>query len=139
MSSNRFAVAVHKVEKRVDESIVIAHSLNLVSDISVNYVVTAESLAFYDSFYLECTLPTYDGNVKTGTAIKEIQPEQKGKRYYFTLDGLTSLQMNDMIEAKLRLKKNDVFYESNTDIYSIATYAYNQLNKPTIPASLKKV
>lgn len=139
MTSNQFDFEIHKVEKRVDDSIVISHSLNLVSDISVNYVVSAESLSSYDSFYLECTLPTYSGNTQTGSVVKEITGELKGDRYYFTLDGITALQMNDMIEAKLCLKKNGASYESNTDVYSIATYAYNQLKKTAIPASLKKV
>ena len=120
-----------------DESIVINHTLNLASDISVNYLVRAELLANYDSFYLECTLPVYSGSEQTGTRTVTIAPEEKGGYYYFTLTGVTAVQMNDSIEATLHFTKGTVRGISNTDTYSIAAYAYNQLNKASSSAGLK--
>ena len=123
----------------VDESIVIGHSLNLASDISVNYAVQTSLLEGYDSFYLECVIPKYTGNVQTGVQTLTIQPVLNGSYYYFTLDGMTAVQMNDTVEATLYMTGNGKRAVSKTDVYSVATYAYNQLNKPKASASLKSL
>lgn len=119
------------------ESIEIFHTLNLASDISINYVVDAAILSEFESFYLSCTVPTYSGNTYMGSTDVEIQPELKGSYYYFTLNGITAVQINDIIEATLVMEKNGRIYSSNTDVYSVATYAYAQLNKTGSSASLK--
>jgi hypothetical protein len=113
----------------VDPSIQISHSLNLASDISVNFVVPTTDLAQYDSYYMECTL--YDGTVA------EIQPVSGGSFCYFTLTGLTAINMNDEIRARLYMTKDGQDYVSQEDRYSIAQYAYSQLNKTGIDESLK--
>ncbi len=120
-----------------NESIEIFHTLNLASDISINYVVDTALLSEFDSFYLSCTVPTYSGNTYMGSTNVEIQPELKGSYYYFTLSGITAVQINDIIEATLFMEKNNQIYTSNTDEYSISTYAYAQLNKSGSSASLK--
>ncbi len=124
-------------EPTVDSAVVIRHSLNLASDISINYAVAASQLAAYDSYYLDCVLPVYSGNEKTGTTSIRIEPVLKGSYYYFTLTGVTAVQIGDMIEATLYMTKDGAAYASNADSYSVGTYAYAQLAKTDVADSLK--
>ena len=121
----------------VDATVSIGHTLNLASDISINYAVSAATLAAYDSYYLECTIPVYEGNVCTGTKTVKVEPTLNGYFYYFTLTGITAIQMGDTIEAVLHMTKDGKDFISATDLYSVATYAYSQMNKPTVAAELK--
>ena len=122
----------------VDETIVIRHTLNLASDISINFVVPTASLTGYDAFYLECVRSTYEGNTLTGEETMSIDiPTVNGAFYYFTLTGINATQMGDEIRATLYMVKGEELYRSNVDIYSVATYAYTQLNKAEMTASLK--
>ena len=123
----------------VDEHIVINHSLNLASDISVNYLVRADLLQNYHSFYLECAVPKYNGNTKIGMEIVTVEPVLNGYFYYFTLDGMTAIHMNDTVEATLHMRGDDGDAVSETDVYSIATYAYHQLNKADSANELKSL
>ncbi len=109
----------------------IGHTLDLASDISVNFAVSAAELSEYDSYYMECTL--YDGTVV------QIDPVAKGDYYYFTLTGLTAVNMNDEIRAILRMTRDGQDYVSKEDRYSIAQYAYSQMDKPNMPESLKRL
>ncbi|MBQ2445446.1 MAG: hypothetical protein II272_03295, partial [Oscillospiraceae bacterium] len=116
----------------VVEDTKLMHSLNLASDISLNYALTKESMADYDSFYLEVKLPGREEAV-------HIDPTEKGSYYYFTLEGLTAVQMNDTLEATLYMKKDGRLYCSEPDRYSIAQYAYAQLDKSSVSATLKRL
>ena len=118
-------------------SVKIGHTLNLASDISVNYAVSAAALEGYEDIYMECVVPTYQANTQTGATVVTIDGELKGNYYYFTMDGLTAIQMNDMLEATVYAAKEGTRYVSETDRYSIATYAYNQLNKASASSELK--
>ncbi len=124
-------------ELATDESIKINHSLNLASDISINYVIKSALLADYDSYYLEVIMPIYKGNELTGTETVILQPELRGTNYYFVLNGLISLEMNNMVEATLHMEKDGRQYVSKVDRYSIGTYAYNQLNGENKSETLK--
>ncbi len=115
----------------------INHSLNLASDISINYAVLNTQLEGYSDFYLEVTVPIYDGNTQTGTDTVVIEPVLDGIFYYFTMNGLNATQMNDNLEAVLYASRDSKTYASNVDVYSIGTYAYNQLAKDTTTATLK--
>ena len=66
-----------------------------------------------------------------------LTPVERGNYYYFILDGLTAVQMNDRIEASLSMTKDGRDYVSTVDSYSIAQYAYAQLGKETVAQSLK--
>jgi hypothetical protein len=125
----------------LDDTITIQHSLNLASDISINYGVKTSLLADYDSYYLECTLPVYEslenGNTLTGSRTVVIEPVLTGSYYYFTLNGVTAVNMNDEIIATLHMTKGNETFVSPADRYSVATYAYNQLNKATTAENLK--
>ncbi len=113
----------------VDESIHISHTLNLASDISINFAVSVTALAQYDSYYLECALPEYEGNRLLGTEILKLEPVKNGAYYYFTLTGITAVQMGDMVEAVLHMSKDGVEYVSKTDSYSVSTYAYSMMKQ----------
>ncbi len=129
--------ATEAVGPKLDESIVIYHSLNLASDIAINYAVKTTALAEYDSYYMECVLPVYQGNDLVGTEIVTLRPETQGSYEYFILNGLVSFEMNNMVEATLHMTKDGKEYISNVDRYSIATYAYAQLNNPSATEVLR--
>ena len=129
--SNTFA------EPAVDSDVTIRHSLNLASDISINYLIPTTQLGSYDSFYLTCSVPQYENGVLTGTQSKTLSPVLKGEYYSFTLEGLTAVQMGDQITAKLYMERYGYKYCSNDDSYSIADYAYSQMNKSGSTEELK--
>ncbi len=115
----------------VDKSIRIYHTLDLASDISITFAVPMSALSNYDSYYMECVLPEYEGNAQIGTSTVQIQPVVSGNYYYFTLTGITAIRMGDMVDAVLHMTKGAQAYISVTDSYSVATYAYSMLNSAT--------
>ncbi|MBR4308771.1 MAG: hypothetical protein IKT58_04155 [Oscillospiraceae bacterium] len=119
------------------EGLKLAHSLDLASDISLNYVIASSALAEYDSFHLEVTVPTYNGNQFREFTTMSLSPVEKGGCYYFTLSNLTAVHMMDEMEANLYLTKGNQEYYTPTDRYSIATYAFSQLEKAEASESLK--
>ncbi len=129
--SNRFS------QPALDRDITIHHSLNLASDISMNYMIPATQLSHYSSFYLSCTIPQYTGNTLTGSQTVNLTPTLKGNYYSFTLEGLTAVQIGDQITAELHMSRDGIQYYSPADKYSIADYAYSQLGKSEISEELK--
>ncbi len=122
----------------VVEDIRIYHSLNLASDISLNYLVPKADLEGYEDMTLVCTIPVYEGNDLVGTEeVKLTAEDREGSYYYFVLTGLKAVHMNDEVEAALRLTKDGENYSSLADRYSIAQYAYGQLSKASTKATLK--
>ncbi|MBR6824958.1 MAG: hypothetical protein IKM59_00235, partial [Oscillospiraceae bacterium] len=126
-------------EPVTDETIVINHSLNLASDISINFVVEKAYLADYTDHYMVCDIPVYTGNALTGTRSVSIAPVVVGNFYYYTLTGVTAVQMGDVITAQLHIQKDGQPYLSKVDTYSIAQYAYAQLNRTSTADRLKKL
>ncbi len=120
-----------------DPHILIQHTLNLASDISINYLVQKDLLKNYVNFYLSCTLPIYDGTRLKDYRTVELQPELVGNYYYFTLSGLTAVEMGDEVVAQLFMEKEGHSYCSTTDRYSISRYAYSQLDKSNATDALK--
>ncbi|MBR4308363.1 MAG: MBL fold metallo-hydrolase [Oscillospiraceae bacterium] len=117
----------------------IYHSLNLASDISVSYAVPKLFLEGFDmdTVYLECTLSVYDEGSVIGTKTLKLLPTDQGSYYYFVLNGLTAVQMNDRLLAVIYGTKDGQTYYSPTDDYSIADYAYAQLAKTNVDSKLK--
>ncbi|MBP3411722.1 MAG: fibro-slime domain-containing protein [Oscillospiraceae bacterium] len=107
----------------------LMHSLNLASDISINYVVPKAELEGCEELSLEVSIPEYYDTWKLGYNTVTLTPVDKGAYYYFTLEGLTAVQMGDEITATLHMKKDGKSYFWEADTYSIAQYAYAQLNK----------
>ncbi len=126
-------------EPVLNNSLTIGHTLNLASDISVNFVVFKALLQDFDmdTVYMLTEMETYEGNTKTGTTTVKLLPVEQGDYYYFTLTGLTAIRMNDRLSSVLYGTKDGQPYYSATDEYSIATYAYSQMDKATMSESLK--
>ena len=117
----------------------IGHTLNLASDISVNLAVSKSLLSGFDmdTVYMTVEVDTYKDSVKTGVKTVELQPVEQGNYYYFTLTGMTAVNMNDRIRSVLHGTKDGQEYYSPVDDYSIADYAYSQMNKAGNVESLK--
>ena len=132
--------AEHK-EPLLDPALKLGHSLNLASDISMNFAVAKSLLADFDmdTVYVESALDIYEGSRKVGTEVFRLEPVQKGNYYYFTLTGITAVQMNDGITSVLYGTKAGQPYCSPTDEYSVATYAYAQLSKNNAGDKLKQL
>ncbi len=124
-----------------DEAVKFSHSLTLENDISINFIGLGSALIGYDSFYLECKVPVYNGNELVGYETVTIEPVYNGKNYECTLLGITAKMMNDEIEAVFHMTKDGQEYYSKTDVYSVAEYAYGKLDstKATDTAELKTV
>ena len=121
----------------LDPQIRILHSLDLTSDISVNFVVAKSQLQDYDlsSVYLECTVNRWVTQI--GTETVRLHPVEQGYYYYFTLEGLTAVQMSETITAVLHGTRRGQDCYSTEDQYSVAGYAYSQLNKDGVKEELK--
>ncbi len=117
----------------------MGHTLNLASDISVNLVIGKSLLEGFDmeTVYVLAELDTYEGDIKTGAKTIKILPKEQNEYYYFTLKGLTAVNMNDRIRSVLYGTKDGQVYYSPVDEYSVATYAYSQMNKAAVARSLK--
>ena len=122
-----------------NSSLKLNHTLNLASDISVNLAVSKSLLEGFDmsTVYVETEIEVYEGNGKSGTKTVKLYPTDQGYFYYFTLRGLTAVNMNDRVRSVLYGTKNGQPYYSPVDDYSIADYAYSQLNKAGAAESLK--
>lgn len=133
--------ATQSVEATEDASLKINHTLNLASDISVNFAVSKALLVGFDldTVYLVTELDTYEGNTKSGTKTFEIRPVEQGAYYYFTLNGLTAVHMNDRFRSVLYGVKDGQIYCSPTDDFAIADYAYSRLGKVKTSETLKNL
>ncbi len=129
--------AKEQTEPVVDTAIVINHTLNLASDISINFAVKTSLLADYVNHKLVVEIPVYEGNIQTGTKTVTVEPVLNGSYYYYTLTGLTAVHMGDEVKAQLHMEKNGQDYLSSVDTYSVAQYAYSQLDKVGAADSLK--
>ena len=123
----------------VDSNVAINHTLNLASDISVNFAVKASLLQDYTNHFMSIEIPVYEGNTQTGTRTETVYPVFNNNYYYYTLKGLTAVNMGDEVVATLYMEKDGKFFVSNPDYYSVAEYAYAQLNKAGAPAALKSL
>ena len=118
-------------EPMEDAALKLSHSLNLASDISVNLAIAKTALAEFDmaTVYVESVL-------ENGKTLR-IDPVESGNYYYFTVTGLTALNMNDRIRSVLYGTKNGQPYYSPVDDYAIADYAYALLNTANGDRALK--
>lgn len=117
----------------------IYHSINLASDISVNFVVPAAQIGTFETCYMECSVPQYKNGVLTGYQNITLAPELRGEFYYFVLDALNAVKMGDIIESRLHLITEEGMQVSELDDYSVAQYAYGQLNSANGNEKLKSL
>ena len=116
------------------EDFTIRHTLDLASDISVNYAVPVSQLEGFDlsTVTMECRIQGPEGE-----RAYVLEPELRGQYYYFTLGDLTAVHMSNRILAVLRGNRGIREYYSLTDDYSIADYAYGRLENITSSEKLK--
>ena len=131
----------HKAETPiVHDGAKLRHSLNLASDIALNYLVAKKELADYENISLEVQIPVYHSNGEMTYRLQTILPEDRGTDYYyFTLESLTAVNMSDVMVATLYMEKDGRAYCSEADEYSIGDYAYSQLNSSVAPDELKRL
>lgn len=124
-----------------DVSLTLNHTLNLASDITLNYVIPAAKLTGFDMDTVKVLvqMPIYEGSTLVGQETVTLKPELRGSYYYFALSGMTAVEMNDSLSAILQGVKSGQEYTSPVDSYSIASYAYAQLNKDGAMDSLKSL
>ncbi len=122
-----------------DEGMTLNHSLNLASDIALNYMIPESRLGEVQDSYLTVTLPVYEGNTLVSTEERRISPVYRDGIYYYTLQGLTAVDMNDLLYARLHYLRDGVHYVTEEDEYSIGDYAYAQLGKSGSSDALKKL
>ena len=125
----------------VDENIRIQHSLNLASDISINYAISKAQLAGFDmsTAYMECIYDVYSGNSTVGSETVRLYPVDRGDYYYFTFTGINAVMVGDSIMSTFYGVKDSTLYCSKQDFYSVATYAYSRLADSASSAKLKKL
>ena len=92
-----------------------------------------------ETVYLLTEMDVYEGNTKVGTKTLTLIPQEQEKYYYFTLDGLTAVQMNDRVRSVLYGTRKGQEYYSPVDDYSIGDYAYSQLTKAGSSEELKNL
>ena len=129
----------------------MGHTLNLESDISLKLWVKKQVIVKneIDTEYMamDYTLTDTVGGNTTERSGYITDYEEYGDYFVFTIGGLTAVDMNAEIKSKLVAytygdamiggdEAAEVLY---TDVYSIATYAYSQMNKQDASAELKTV
>lgn len=122
-------------EAVTDSNLRFNHTIDLASDISINFAIAKSLLTDYDmdSAYVECTVTDYSGGITTTV----LEPVLRENYYYFTFTGLNAVRMNDAVTARFVGVKNGVLYCSTEDVYSVASYGYSQLNKTSSSQKLK--
>jgi hypothetical protein len=90
-----------------------------------------------ESLELYVEAPRYEGNSFVDIVWLPTVYEKRDGYCYFTLTGLTAVQMNDEFIAQLSGTKDGVEYVSPVDVYSVAAYALSQLNKSNTSQKLK--
>ena len=109
------------------------HSCTFSNDLTLNYYIKQNLLAGYSDIYLVVEKDCYDEN---GVLLPErnsvtITGADDGAYLKFKYKGIASYQACDNMYAVLYATKDGVQYESDVDIYSLKTYAYNRLEKST--------
>ncbi len=118
----------------------IMHTLDLASDISVNFVVSRNEISpLYYISMMVCEVPVYEGNIQTGTREIDLIPVEKGAYDYYTLNSLDATNMNDPIEVTLYGWDGEELCVLEKETYSIAAYAYSQLEKDSATKELKRL
>ena len=114
----------------------IGHTLSLENGISANFLIKKEDLAQYDDVIVTATMP--DSSGKKTNQVKSVGCTRSdcGEYQRYTVKAVDATKMNDEITFKMKLVQDGkVAYVEES--YSIADYAYSQLNKENASDSLK--
>ena len=116
------------IAETVCDELKLSHSLNLLSNISMNYIISKDAVADYDDYLLTAEV--------SGKSYI-LRGVEKGDLVYFTLDCLNAAQMNENITAQLKCYLEGETFVSPVDHYSIAAYAFTMLNKDNVSSAIK--
>ena len=117
LDSAVFSVPWHSIPL----GITFIHSCAFGNNLSIGYLVKDSDLEGYSDFWLDVS----------GTELRNYSTiTSGGVRYYrFVYSGIAAKQMGDELTAILYATKDGETLQSKPDIYSVKTYAYNQLGK----------
>ncbi len=123
---------------------VMKHTLNLESDISlrlwVDKLMIEKNHIDPELMSIEYTIFDWVAGTATERSGKVADYEECGDYYVFTIDGLTAVDMNAKIKSTLLgTTYDDAVVELCTDVYSIVTYAFSQMDKAQSTQKLKTV
>lgn len=114
----------------------VGHTLALEQGISVNFLINKADLEGYDSYSFFTRLAKYEDGTIIDYDYCESTTKDVGQYICCTVTGVDATRMNDTVCLDLRLGKDgEIFFAE--EAYSIATYAYSQLNKEETENSLK--
>ena len=125
-------------------SLNFAHTCTVGNDLSLNYYVESAPLEGYNNVRLVVKKKKYqeDGSFEWKT--KTISTYGVGntgtdgaEEYKFTYSGIFAYEMGDELIARVVAEKDGENYVSDSDVYCIKTYAYNNLKKTTVSNKLK--
>ncbi len=133
-----------KRDPAVEAERVMRHTLNLESDISlrlwVDKLLIEKNHIDTELMSIEYTIFDSVAGTATERSGKISDYEEYGDYYVFTIDGLTAVDMNAKIKSTLLgTTYDDAVVELCTDVYSIVTYAYSQMDKEQSSQKLKTV
>ena len=133
-----------KRDLAVEAERAMKHTLNLESDISLRLWVDKGMIEKNhidpDLMSIEYTLFDSVAGTATERSGKVSDHEEYGDYYVFTIDGLTAVDMNATIKSTLfGTTYDDAVVELCTDVYSIVTYAFSQMDKAHSSQKLKTV
>ena len=114
----------------------VGHTLALEQGISVNFLINKADLEGYDSYSFSTKIAQYEDGTITDYIYCESTTKDAGQYIRCTATGVNATRMNDTVclDAKL-VKDGEILFVE--EFYSIATYAYSQLNKEETDDSLK--
>ena len=113
----------------LDETLNVKGStLSIQSDISINYYISTAALAKYDEYYVVFAKDVYNTNGSVTMDYVVVSDYTVSGNYtIFSYNGIAAKELNDNIYAIVYGVVDSELYMSNTDIYSVATYAYNRI------------
>ncbi len=112
-----------------------SHSCVLNNNLGINYYIPKDEVDGFDEFRLVIKKQVFDGAGSsfswTETTLSNYsEATVDGVDYLcFGYYGIAAKEMGSELRATLYMKRDGVQYSTTVDIYSVAEYAYNRLNK----------
>ena len=112
-----------------------SHSCVLNNNLGINYYIPKDEVDGFDEFRLVIKKQVFDGagssfSCTETTLSNYSEATVDGVDYLcFGYYGIAAKEMGSELRATLYMKRDGVQYSTTVDIYSVAEYAYNRLNK----------
>lgn len=129
MSPVTYTAVYAKKEAALDKGLNVKGStLSIQSDVSINYYISAAALDKYDEYYVLFAKDVINANGTVTMEYAEVRDYVVSGNYVvFSFDGIAAKELNDKIYAVVYGITDSKLYMSETDIYSVSTYAYNRI------------